>query len=121
MIVYRVECPNCFLGPYTCCCTVMESRRQLNAMADRHNQNANDGVSHPGISTDLPQSIRIEEHVCGFDSLHKLKVWFHGYRTLLRSLNFKVGVYKVCKVYKTKSGTQLAFKRNTVVSYQRIP
>lgn len=76
MIVYRVECKTCNLGPYNCdCLSWLPYRDQLRS---KHSTDAF-LAKHPGMCMDFPQKQSyggMENYYCGFRNIQQLLNWF---------------------------------------------
>lgn len=83
MKVFRVEDPN-GKGPYSSSMTNEILYNKLSSKNESRPSPKRDGIEiRPGID------------VCGFDSIEKLKQWFHGCRSDLRKAGFYVAIYEV--------------------------
>ena len=68
---------------------------------------------HPSIRIDINN---FDGHFCACQSPEQLRQWFKGYNTPLKRLGFKIYEYTLSKQIKGKSGLQIGFKQEWVIS-----
>lgn len=119
MLIYRIEHPETKCGPYNGVLMSIQDGRDsfIDDMVDQHSE---DQKNHPVRACDFKYHELHGDPLCACPTLYKLYKWFDGWMDQLLETGFRVYKIEVSKVIMGKSGKQVLFLEEDILSMKII-
>lgn len=124
--IYRIEHVGTKRGPYRCYDDMeyvasLRFRNLANRMSAVHAEPTHPVPTYGSFLQCTPPNKSTRDSVCGFASPTDMKEWFGPFLSDLKSLDFKVAVYKVPDHHFVETDRQVVFFRgNKSAEYREI-